>query len=207
MDKNLQIRLKNTFNQLAQIYTNKFTSDKTEQEKLLSLIKEWQLQKGDRVLEVGGGTGDLTPFLLQKIGAEGSLVFLDIAPKMFAVAKNKLKSFDNISFILQDIHFYSDDELFDKIIIFNTFPHFIDKRMALKNCFKLLKPKGKLIICHNESRSSICLCHHKKQVDNKIAEFPDDKTVAMLLIDLNFKIDLFENNEGYDYYLLVATKP
>ena len=194
------------FDQLAQTYTNKFTHDKTEREKLESLIKTWKLKKGDTVLELGGGIGDLSPFIVQKIGSKGSLVFLDFSQKMIQKAKLKLKKFANISFVNIDIHNYHQSQLFDKIIIFNTFPHFADKKKALTNCYQALKPKGKLIICHNESRSSICLHHSKKLIKNQISSFPDEQTVSVLLAKIGFMVELLENNEGYDYYLLIASK-
>ncbi|NMC36384.1 class I SAM-dependent methyltransferase [Candidatus Beckwithbacteria bacterium] len=203
---NRQLLSQTTFDKLAQTYSNKFTYNKTEREKLESLLKTWRLKKGDTVLELGGGTGDLSPFIIKKIGSKGSLVFLDFSPKMIQKAQSKLKKFPNIAFINIDIHNYHQNQLFDKIVIFNTFPHFADKKKALTNCYKALKPKGKLIICHNESRSSICLHHSKKLIENQISSFPDDQTVLALLAKIGFIVELFENNEGYDYYLLIASK-
>jgi ubiquinone/menaquinone biosynthesis C-methylase UbiE len=195
-----------TFNNLAKTYENIFTYDSFEKQKINSLIKLFDIKPGFRILEVGGGTGDLTPFLLKSIRRHGSVVFLDIAVEMVKVARRKLAKWENIKFIAGDFHCFESKQLFDRIIIFNTFPHFYNKKVVLNNCYKLLNPGGKLIICHNESRMSISLHHAKKNVSLKISDFPEDSVVYKLLIETGFRIELFENNEGYNYYLVKAVK-
>ncbi len=195
-----------TFDRLAKTYSNKFVDDNIEKEKIISLVKLWQIKKGFRVLEVGGGTGDLTPYLMDKIGSEGKLVFMDIASEMINVAEKKLKKYKNIVFLNQDIHEFSDEDKFDRIIIFNTFPHFVDKKLALEKCFEALRKKGKLIISHNSSRSTISLHHQKKGIENKISVFPEDRVIYKILVEIGYDIEVFENNEGYDYYLVRVKK-
>lgn len=195
-----------TFNRLAKSYTNKFTSDEIEKEKIVSLVKSWQIKKAFKVLEVGGGTGDLSPLIMEKIGLEGKLFFMDIANEMIKVSRKKLKKYENIRFLFEDIHEHKVKNKYDRIIIFNTFPHFVDKKLALTNCFEALKFDGKLIIAHNNSRTSISLHHKKKEIENKISEFPEDIVIYDLLLEIGFKVEIFENNEGYDYYLVRVKK-
>ena len=206
MDTYLQDKLITIFDHLSKTYSNKFTYNKLEQEKLISLITLWDIKSNQHILEVGGGTGDLTPFLLERIQPKGKLVFLDISPGMITVAQQKLHQYCNVTFVTDGIHSYQNKQTFDKIVIFNTFPHFLDKKTALTNCFRLLKSSGKLIIAHNESRLSLCLHHARKNIATKIADFPDDDVMYRLLREVGFEIDFFENNEGSDYYLVIASK-
>jgi len=206
MNRNKQTTLIKTFDLLAKTYTNKFTFDQLEKERLLSLISLWHIKENSTALEVGGGTGDLTPFLLKEIKPNGQLIFLDISPKMIEVAKTKLRKFKNIEFVTGDIHTFKSKKKVDTILIFNTFPHLFDKKTAFRNCHEMLKPGGKLIICHNESRMSICLHHVKKAVSLSISDFPEDDEVHNLLVTSGFTVNLFENNEGWNYYLVIASK-
>ena len=64
-----------TFNKLSSSYKNLFTSDSTQRAKVQSLVNSWNIQRGSKVLEIGGGIGDLSPYLLRKIGTEGELFF------------------------------------------------------------------------------------------------------------------------------------
>jgi ubiquinone/menaquinone biosynthesis C-methylase UbiE len=195
-----------TFDQLASKYRNKFTHDKIEKGKLLSLIKVWNIHSGTTILEVGSGTGDLSQIIIKKF-PDIKLTCLDISPNMLKAAKQNIKASSNIKFILGDIEEINLKTKFDQIIIFNAFPHFLDKLKALKNCNKHLKKNGSLVICHNESRYSILSCHLNKSVHNNISNFPNDKKVYLMLNKAGFIIKTFENNEGYDYYLVIVQKP
>lgn len=195
-----------TFDKYSSTYINEFTSNTSEKLKLQSLVNSWNIKKGSLTLEVGGGTGDLSPFLLNKIGLKGLLVFIDISPKMVERAKDKLKKYKNVKYFSGDIHVFSYEQKFDSIVIFNTFPHFFDKKAAFTNCYKLLRKGGSLIISHNSSRWSIVGRHKKRSVSFDITDFPDDLFVYNTLVNIGYKLKVFENNEGYDYYLVIAEK-
>jgi len=195
-----------TFDKLSQTYHNKFTHDPLEKQKIQSLVNSWKIEPGSQVLEVGSGTGDLSPFLLEKIGQAGQLTLLDISPEMIKVSKKKLAKYQNLKFVTADIHNVNLKSEFDRIIVFNTFPHFLDKKLAFTNCFHHLKKNGKLIICHNQSRTTILTCHKKKIIDNDISEFTDNQILLKILEDIGYFVETFENNEGYDFYLVIAKK-
>ena len=52
-------------------------------------IKLAQLMPGDKVLEIGCGTGTLTLAAKAQVGSSGEVVGIDIAPEMVAVASHK----------------------------------------------------------------------------------------------------------------------
>jgi ubiquinone/menaquinone biosynthesis C-methylase UbiE len=47
------------------------------------------LQRGDRVLDVGCGTGTLAALMAQRVGETGEVVGIDLSPRMLAVARRK----------------------------------------------------------------------------------------------------------------------
>ena len=54
-----------------------------------STIKLSQLKPGDKVLEIGCGTGTLTMAAKAHVGPSGEAAGIDIAPEMVAVARRK----------------------------------------------------------------------------------------------------------------------
>ncbi|KKS03544.1 MAG: Methyltransferase type 11 [candidate division WWE3 bacterium GW2011_GWF2_41_45] len=195
-----------TFNKLSSSYKNLFTSDSTQRAKVQSLVNSWNIQRGSKVLEIGGGIGDLSPYLLRKIGTEGELFFLDISPKMVVKARERLYGYNNIRFFCGDITSATFSDSFDSIVVFNTFPHFLNKQKAFSNMYKLLRKGGNLVISHNNSRWGIVGHHKRKEFSSLVSDFPEDSVVFELLTKVGFDIEVFENNEGYDYYLVTAKK-
>ena len=72
--------------------------------------------------------------------------------------------------------------------------------------YKLLRKGGNLVISHNNSRWGIVGHHKRKEFSSLVSDFPEDSVVFELLTKVGFDIEVFENNEGYDYYLVTAKK-
>lgn len=114
-------------------------------------IELMELRKGDRVIEIGCGTGVLS--ILSKIflGKDGDVIGLDISPRMIKNAKKKSDSLGlNIDFITA-----SADEIpypnssFDLVIsslMFHHLPVQI-KGAAFQEILRILKPGGRLFLC------------------------------------------------------------
>jgi len=96
------------------------------------------------VLEVGVGTGKNLPYYNKNV----DLTAIDFSPGMLEVAKNKkteidLKSFKLYEMDVQDLKF--EDDTFDTVIstfVFCTVP---DPMAGLREVYRVLKPKGKVI--------------------------------------------------------------
>ena len=58
------------------------------------------MEEGDRVLEVGAGTGLQTLAIAQRVGHDGSVVALDLSVEMLAVAKRRVRAagLENVAF-------------------------------------------------------------------------------------------------------------
>jgi ubiquinone/menaquinone biosynthesis C-methylase UbiE len=155
-------------------------------QKLEAMAARLVIEPGCSVLDVGTGTGVFIPFILQKIGRQGTLVCLDYSEEMLKIAR--AKGFKGqISFICADIeNSRITDNSFNVIVCYSVFPHFSNKPKALQEIYRLLKNNGRLYICHTSSRQSInkihrdipAICDHL---------FPENQEMRRLLKDAGFK--------------------
>lgn len=131
---------------------------KHDQAKLNEIVEMIGFCAGDRVMDVGTGTGAMVPHIMGQIGENGSLEAYDIAEKMLEVASRKF-SHKNLKFVCADAIEVPGDNLFDVIVCYSVFPHFDDGKRAVANFARLLKKGGRLAICHSQPRDEINHIH------------------------------------------------
>jgi ubiquinone/menaquinone biosynthesis C-methylase UbiE len=200
---------KDFFNQRAEQWMDTFYKDPASgaysrySKEFERLFKAIALKKGDRVLDVGCGSGVLVPFILEKIGANGILYELDYAPEM--IRENKKRHRDNrIQFLVQDLlDFEAPENSFDAVICFACFPHFEDKSRAMTIISGLVKNKGTLAIAHMDSSRNIN-DHHRKSPEVMHDYIPDKQTMYSLCEQNKLSINRFIDEEGF--YLLLAKR-
>ena len=85
-----------------------------------------------------------------------------------------------------------------------VFPHFTDKSKALTEIARVLKRRGKLVICHVRSRQAVNEMH--RTIGGAIADdlIPDDGEVRQLLADSGFAA--IEIEDGADRYIATAMR-
>lgn len=102
------------------------------------------------VLDIAGGTGDLTEKISEKIGKNGHVILSDINSSMLSVGKSRLIDrgiFHNVSFALADAEKLPfADNTFDRLIIGFGLRNVTDKEAALRAMFRVLKPGGRALI-------------------------------------------------------------
>jgi len=132
----------------------------------INLVEFWQVQPGERILEIGCGQGDTTAVLAEYVGPTGKVVAIDIAegdygaPYTLAQATDKLLASpigERLTFLLatdildEKVSFASD--AFDKVIISHCSWYFADQ-----NTFSQLLAKVKNYsptLCYAEWNPSI----------------------------------------------------
>ncbi|HOI41765.1 MAG TPA: class I SAM-dependent methyltransferase [Elusimicrobiales bacterium] len=110
-----------------------------------------------RVLDVACGTGVLEPLLLARGVTE--ITAVDISSGMAAVFTRK---FPKVKFVLGDYHEPLFPEgSFDRVLIYNAFPHFRDPARVVANAASQLAPGGMLVIAHSMNREQLDWKHKK----------------------------------------------
>src|SRR5215212_423137 len=113
-----------------------------------------RIQPGDRVLEVGCGTGDVALAACAPAGPRGSVSGIDAGPEMIAVARAKAAQAGVvIDFRVEPIEALTyPDATFDIVLSSLMMHHLPDdlKRRGLAEVARVLKPGGRLLIVDAE---------------------------------------------------------
>ena len=107
------------------------------------------IKGGETILDFGCGAGVDLIFASKLAGDQGKAVGIDIVPEMLERAKKNINKLDlkNTSLVLyEDEKLIFADATFDTIIsnsVFNLVPN---KEFLFKELYRVLKPKGKLMV-------------------------------------------------------------
>jgi len=139
------------FNELAPTWRDGYP---ISNERIAELLSPIPFSKDKSVLDVACGSGVLDEYLLK---VSGKVVAVDVADKMIEKAKADPKN-DGVEYHVCDYHEMSGK--FDLIIVFDAYPHFVNKEsFALKAC-ELLKDDGSVWIVFDDGRKQTDR-HHK----------------------------------------------
>lgn len=111
-------------------------------------VRLLQLKRGDRVVELGCGTGINFPFIIEQIGLEGRLIGVDISSKMLEFAKQRVErsGWTNVELVEADIAAYSVPEGVNGILSTGVFGYINDYDRVIKAASQALAPGGRLVI-------------------------------------------------------------
>ncbi|MGL5391506.1 MAG: class I SAM-dependent methyltransferase, partial [Shewanella sp.] len=105
---------------------------------------------GMKVLDLAGGTGDLTAKFSHLVGDKGEVVLADINDSMLKVGRTKLRDkgiVNNVSYVQANAEALPfPDNHFDIITIAFGLRNVTDKDAALRSMNRVLKPGGKLLV-------------------------------------------------------------
>jgi demethylmenaquinone methyltransferase/2-methoxy-6-polyprenyl-1,4-benzoquinol methylase/phosphoethanolamine N-methyltransferase len=114
------------------------------------VIELAKVKPGDKVLDVGCGTGSLTLTAKASAGASGAVYGIDASPEMIDVARKKaLQAGSDVVFdvgLIEKIPF--PDATFDVVVSRLVIHHLPDdlKRKAFAEIFRVLKPGGHFLV-------------------------------------------------------------
>ncbi len=108
------------------------------------------VRRGQRVLDLAGGTGDLAAKFSRMVGEQGQVVLADINDSMLKMGREKLRDHGivgNISYVQANAEALPfPDNYFDCITISFGLRNVTDKDKALRSMFRVLKPGGRLLV-------------------------------------------------------------
>lgn len=107
------------------------------------------VRAGEFVLDVAGGTGDLTRAMARQVGARGLAVLSDINPDMLGEGRRRLldDGLVNVPTLLANAEMLPfADASFDCVTIAFGLRNVTDKDAALRSMYRVLKPGGRLLV-------------------------------------------------------------
>ena len=113
-------------------------------------IEQSGVRRGHKVLDIAGGTGDLTMRFSRLVGSEGKVVLADINDSMLRVGRDRLMDrgiTGNVEFVQANAEALPfPDNTFDCITIAFGLRNVTFKEKALASMARVLKPGGKVMV-------------------------------------------------------------
>lgn len=127
-------------------------SDAAEAQIRDEIVMRSGITKGSVIADIGCGRGVMVPHLMKT--EPERLLEIDVSPEMLKRCEEEWKR-DGIEFRCGDLYDMEIGIGLDTAIIFNAYPHFIDKDALAAKLYGSLKPGGNLIIAHSKGREAI----------------------------------------------------
>lgn len=146
------------------------------------------VHEGSRVLDVGCGTGIMERAYLE-LGAS-SIVALDLSERMLDCARENFADIapERLRFECRDILDFASDTPFDVVVIYNAYPHILDKEALVQATARLLAPHGRFLVAHGMGRAT--LNGHHANVPHDVTSDLLPTREAMLPWQEMFDIDM-----------------
>ncbi|BCV35106.1 bifunctional demethylmenaquinone methyltransferase/2-methoxy-6-polyprenyl-1,4-benzoquinol methylase UbiE [Shewanella indica] len=178
---------------------------------------------GMKVLDLAGGTGDLTAKFSHLVGDKGQVILADINDSMLKVGRSKLRDkgiVGNVNYVQANAEALPfPDNHFDIITIAFGLRNVTDKDAALRSMQRVLKPGGKLLVLefskpqHEIMRKAYDLYSFKilpkmgqlvaKDADSyeylaeSIRMHPDQETLKQMMLDAGLEqVDYINMTDG-----------
>ena len=172
-------------------------------DRLARLVPLFGVRAGDAVLDLGTGTGILTPHLRGLAGPDGILVSMDVSHAMVRRAADKTAGCRGLALQATAMGIPLRTASMDIVICFAAFPHFSDKPLALREMCRVLKGRGRVCIAHLLSREELSR-HHGGHPAVACDKLPNDAAMRALFLEAGFPAPDITDIPGR--YLALAKK-
>ena len=143
------------------------------------------------VLDVACGTGVMFDYYLSRNVA--SVTGIDISPEMAKIAAEKYVGEAKVQVICGDVEEYAFDRKFDRIVVYNAFPHFPYPKRLIKILANLLKENGRLTVAHGMSREAID--NHHSGSASKVSNGLMAADSLKRIFDAHFDVEVVISND------------
>jgi len=134
------------WNRIADVYLREI--DRRFEPVVDHVIARAQLAAGDRVLDLGTGTGAVAARAAQLVGPEGLVVGVDISADMLRAARQRVaaQGLTRVSFREGRAEALpAENESFDVVLASLSLMYVIDRAAAARELARVLRPRGRLI--------------------------------------------------------------
>jgi len=196
-------------------------------------IEQSGARAGMQVLDIAGGTGDLTKKFSRIVGPTGKVVLADINDSMLKVGRDKLinaGAAGNIEYVQANAECLPfADNSFDIITIAFGLRNVTDKDAALRSMNRVLKPGGKLMVLEFSKTDNPLLtkaydfysfnilpqmgkliandADSYRYLAESIRMHPDQETLKQMMADAGFVNCRYQNMTGGVVALHTGIKP
>lgn len=185
------------FDNLAEVWDIDMVKN---QSKIDDILDKADVTEGKYVLDVACGTGVLIPdYIKRKVS---KCVAIDISDKMIEKAKGKFSGYKNVELLCGDAEAFDFKDEFDCIVIYNAFPHFVDRDKLFKNLLKCLRTDGRITVAHGMGRDAL-ISHHSGSAKNVSTILPEIEEMVRLMSKY-FDVDVSISTD--DIYIASAKK-
>jgi ubiquinone/menaquinone biosynthesis C-methylase UbiE len=117
-------------------------------------IRLMDLKAGERVLDLGCGSGWATRILARMVGegagGAGQVVGIDVSDEMIRRARAQSRDFDNILYVWGSAaEIPWQENYFNKVLSIESFYYYADQDVALRELFRVMAPRGQMFILIN----------------------------------------------------------
>ena len=154
------------------------------------ILDNAEVMAGQDILDVACGTGVMFPYYLKRGAA--SVTGIDISPEMAKIAAAKFADQPNVRVICADVEEMQFDRKFDRIVVYNAFPHFPKPKRLIKILSGLLKEDGRLTVAHGASREAID--NHHSGSASKVSNGLMTADSLKKLFDAHFDVEVMISN-------------
>ena len=189
----------NYFDEMASIWDNAVLHNKV---RIREIIKLSGMKEGDKILDVGSGTGILVDYI-REVNKLGEIYEVDCSQKMLNMARAKNYNDKNIQFLKLDIENDIIDEVFDIVILYNSFAYLKNKIAAIERLARNnLNNGGRIVIFHKNGEQQINISHAcgDKRISN--ANLPSFDSLLNSLDKSMYNIS-YKSNQNNDYSIIL----
>ena len=154
------------------------------------ILDNVEIEAGQDILDVACGTGVMFDYYLERNVA--SVVGIDISPEMAKIAAGKFADEPRVQVICGDVEEYTFHKKFDRIVVYNAFPHFPFPKRLIKILAGLLKEDGRLTVAHGMSREAID--GHHSGAASKVSNGLMSAESLKRIFDAHFDVEVVISN-------------